>query len=428
MKTTLIVTALTAVQLHFAAASPGGGDYVAHEWGTFTSVQGADGVQLEWNPLVVSELPRFVYSRNRPHQGAAAGQANPPVKLGFTTLQRMETPVVYFYSDREQTVDVTVKFPQGLVTEWYPQLSPATKARPDAMVVDPKTIRWDQVRMMPSKEHGSLAGALPVDASASHYYAARETDADFLRIGGGESSTPAETEKFLFYRGVGDFRAPLTVLQSRDGESVTLHNTGGDELRHLFIYRVDQREGKFIHVDRLAPGERETVTLNPGEGLSPLPALRADIARHVQQSLVAEGLYEREASAMVKTWDDSWFAEQGLRVLYTLPGAWTDRVLPLTLEPKPREVVRVMVGRAELITPAMEWELMKHIVHFADKDERVRVRAIAGARNLGLGRFLEAATRRLNSQVLSAAFSQVSWDLVNAVARSAQEPEKLAVK
>ena len=119
MKTSLLLAVLTAVQLHFAAASSADGDYVAHEWGTFTSVQGADGIQLEWNPLTVLDLPKFVYDRNRPHSRVKAGQnALLPIKLGFVTRQRMETPVIYFYSDREQTVDVTVNFPQGIMTEW----------------------------------------------------------------------------------------------------------------------------------------------------------------------------------------------------------------------------------------------------------------------------------------------------------------------
>jgi hypothetical protein len=30
-------------------------DFVAHERGTFASVQGADGVQFEWNPFVAPE-------------------------------------------------------------------------------------------------------------------------------------------------------------------------------------------------------------------------------------------------------------------------------------------------------------------------------------------------------------------------------------
>jgi hypothetical protein len=429
MKTKLFLTVLTAVQLHFAAASPASGDYVAHEWGTFTSVQGADGIQLEWNPLIVSDLPKFVYDRNRPHAGAKAGRALPPVKLGFTTLQRMETPVIYFYADKEQTVDVTVNFPEGVVTEWYPQLTPAIKTKPEAMMIEPKMIRWDKVRVLPAKQNGALANALPVETSDSHYYAARETDADFLRVGvGGKPGTPDETEKFLFYRGVGNFRAPLTVTQSGDGESITLQNTGGEDLRHLFIHRVHQGQGKFLHVKRLGPGASETVKLQAGKNLSPLPTLRADISRHLQQALVKEGLYEREASAMVKTWDDSWFAEQGLRVLYTLPGAWTDRILPLTLEPKPREVVRVMMGRAELITPEMEWELMKQVARFTHKDENIRSRAIEDARNLGLGRFLEPATRRLIGKMPSPEFSQVSWELVNAASKAAPEPKKLVAK
>jgi hypothetical protein len=429
MKTTLFLAVLTAVQIHFAAASPVGRDYVAHEWGTFTSVQGADGIQLEWNPFVVSDLPKFVYDRNRPHAGVKAGQALPPVKLGFSTLQRMETPVIYFYSDKEQMVDVTVNFPQGVVTEWYPQLSPAIKARPEAMLLEPRTIRWDKVRVLPLKQNDTLASALPFEASGSHYYAARETDADFLRVGtDGKSGQSEETEKFLFYRGVGNFHAPLTVTQSGDGESITLQNTGGEELRHLFVYRVHDGQGKFLYVKRLAPGADETVKLQPAKNLSSLPTLRTDIARHLQQALVKEGLYEREASAMVKTWDDSWFGEQGLRVLYVLPGEWTDRILPLTLEPKPREVVRVMVGRAELITPAMEWGLMKQIVRYSDKDDSIRARAIEDTRNLGLGRFLEPATRRLTRKIAGPEFSQLSWDLVNAASKPMPEPKKLAVK
>jgi len=430
MKTKLFVTVLTAVQLHFAAASPADGDYVAHEWGTFTSVQGADGIQLEWNPLIVSDLPKFVYDRNHPHANARPGQlALPPVKLGFTTLQRMETPVLYFYSDQEQTVDVTVNFPQGIVTEWYPQIAPAAQTKPKDALLGPKMIRWEKVRVLPLKQNKALAAALPVEASGSHYYAARETDADFLRVGtGGKPGTPDETEKFLFYRGVGNFRAPLTVTQSSDSESITLQNNGSEELRHLFVYHVHQGQGKFLYVRSLSPGGNETVKIESGKSLSSVVMLRADISRHLEQVLSKEGLHEREASAMVKTWDDSWFAEQGLRVLYTLPSAWTDRILPLTLEPKPRDVVRVMVGRAELITPEMEWELMKQIVRFTDKDQSNRARAVEDTRNLGLGRFLEPTTRRLNGKMSSREFSQASWELVNAVSRPAQEPKKLAVK
>jgi len=33
----------------------------------------------------------------------------------------METPVLYFYDSREETVSVNVRFAKGVITEWYPQ-------------------------------------------------------------------------------------------------------------------------------------------------------------------------------------------------------------------------------------------------------------------------------------------------------------------
>ncbi len=40
--------------------------FVAHEWGTFTSVSTADGRTQRWNPLGgPSELPSFVYKTNQ---------------------------------------------------------------------------------------------------------------------------------------------------------------------------------------------------------------------------------------------------------------------------------------------------------------------------------------------------------------------------
>src|SRR5437762_11276304 len=92
------------------------GDYTAHEWGTFTSVQGADGVLLDWRPLETSRLPKFVYDWNHPGLNRQPAGALGP-KSGMVTLQRMETPAIYFYSPNEQREDVSVKFPQGFITE-----------------------------------------------------------------------------------------------------------------------------------------------------------------------------------------------------------------------------------------------------------------------------------------------------------------------
>ena len=262
-----------------------------------------------------------------------------------------------------------------------------------------------------------------------HYYAARETDAGLLRVqAAGQSSADGEVEKFLFYRGVASFHAPLTVTQSADGASVTLQNTGAEELRHLFLYSVHDGHGKFLLVNRLAPGATQSTSLNQDKNSLPLSSLRARIAREMQRGLAEEGLYEREAAAMVQTWDDSWFAEPGVRVLYTLARPWTDRTLPLTLDPPAREVVRVMVGRAELITPTMESELKRQIVRFGESDAQTRGLVLEDVRQLGLGRFLEPATRRLIATTPTREFSQLTAELLQALAKPAAEPKPFALR
>ena len=449
MKTKIFFAVLVVSQLCVFAGGEPAENFVVHEWGTFTSVQGADGILMEWNPLSSTELPSFVYDLKKRSGDPRRLFTGLFTKDSYRTLQRMETPVLYFYSDRERTVDVTVKFPEGRITEWFPQareFGPSTMqpravlAELDALAnragvhgvnlssIDTKKgiseslVRWSDVRILPAKQHGDLQALMPADASGSHYYAARETGADFLRVNARvKGDYKPEHEKFLFYRGVGNFKTPLQVTLSGDNdEHASLRNTSGEPLRHLFVLHVRNGQGKFLYLDQLAPGAERTVGLDPKKDTVSLSELADRISGQMRVALVQEGLYEREAAAMVKTWRDSWFEEQGLRALYILPRAWTDRVLPIGIEPKPRELVRVMVGRAEMITPMMEWRLMKQIVRYSEADETERQGVVEGTRQLGLGRFAEATTRRLTSKISNREFSQVSWQLLEAVSK--QEP------
>src|SRR5437660_9669809 len=220
MKTTLLTLVLISATWRGLAGNDAIEDYVAHEWGTFTSVQGADGVSLEWNPLETTKLPKFVYDWTKPGlDRRPAGGLNSGLKSRFLTLQRMETPVIYFYSDAERTVDVTVRFPQGLITEWYPQahdIGPSafppnklataldglvrqTGAQPRFTIaslfgrkgVPDSRIRWKSIRVLPSGRNADLAAVIPTDTSGLHYFAARETDAAFVRGKAPDKAAPA---------------------------------------------------------------------------------------------------------------------------------------------------------------------------------------------------------------------------------------------
>jgi hypothetical protein len=74
---------------------------------------------------------------------------------------------------------------------------------------------------------------------------------------------------------------------------------------------------------------------------------------------------------MIRTWHDSWF-EEGLRVFYVLPRRRTDEILPLTIDPKPAAVVRVIIGRAEIITPETEQIVRKQIKLLSSDSAKIR--------------------------------------------------------
>jgi hypothetical protein len=365
MKTNLLFivagSILAAGQLH-------AGGLVAHEWGTFTSLQGSDGVLIQWNPLASSKLPGFVHNRTRPVDSPVGGVAVQDVKAVNLFTQRLETPVIYFYNAETATVNVKVNFPKGVITEWYPQVTAfgpyfqnaPTRPNPEypPLIATSKEsfAQWDDTQLLGAAASAEKATTLRNDGTGNHYYAARETGSLLV-----QSRTPLapgnpETEKFIFYRGAGNFETPLAVsLESDSG--VLVRNRGVLPLRQLFVLNVKNKMAKYTRVDGLDGNENKQVDFEIGRGLEPLDKVVASLGAEMEASLATEGLYADEAKAMVKTWRDSWFAEDGLRVLYTLPREWTDGILLLKIAPAPSELVRVMVGRAEIFSPGVEQRL-----------------------------------------------------------------------
>jgi len=325
---------------------------VVHEWGTFTSIAGKNGIALDWRPLNgSSDLPKFVYTISdkdrRPREV--------PLKSQLRALVRMETPILYFYSGSEMEVDVRVDFPNGKITEWYPQ------ARSTGAAID-----WGRITIMPG-----AALNLPVDSTDSHYYPARETDAAPVQVRGTEGQ-PTQQEKFLFYRGVASFDLPLSVRLEQG--RVLLQNRAKNEITNLVVF--ENRGGKIGY---------RLINAFTGQRSIERPALNGDLESLVvelKQVLVASGLYLKEAEAMIKTWRKSWF-EEGMRVFYILPRQITDAVLPLTIEPRANELVRVLVGRTEVITPEMEKQVQSQVSLLGDPSPQVRETALQNIRKYG---------------------------------------------
>jgi len=322
-----------------ASPQPPDPSFIVHEWGTFTSIAGVDGAAVQWRPLSGStDLPCFVERSPLRFKGDLLGTV------------RMETPVLYFYSPHPLDASVYVAFPHGFLTEWYPHAQ-----------YESGIIAWPSVAVRPG-----AAEAFPVESAASHYYAARRTTSAPVGVG-------SQTEKFLFYRGVGEFQPPLSAIAHDDGR-VAVRNRRGAPVGDVILF--ENRGGAMTFTsDRLTSAE----------AVLPRPALddaSGPPLAELKRILVAHGLYEPEAQAMIDTWKGSWF-EEGARLLYIVPRADVDELLPLTTSPKPGAVARVFVGRIELMTPATL------------RDVRAAIASRDRAAMLKYGRFLLPIADRL---------------------------------
>jgi hypothetical protein len=245
----------------------------------------------------------------------------------------------------------------GLITEWYPQAEYEVHQKApiegSAVPLAPRnvagclkchpslngaaislenltgTLEWNKVHVEPGTKPD-----LPLESGPSRYYAARETDAAPLAVGD-------QHEKFLFYRGVGEFPVPLSARVAADGR-ILVENLGRMPVPNAILF--ENREGRMRF--RIAGKVEKSVALDS----PPRDASFAELQQSLEKALIAQGLYPKEAHAMIETWRDSWFEEEE-RLIYIVPAAMVDAILPLEVEPIPSRIARAFVGRIELITP-----------------------------------------------------------------------------
>jgi hypothetical protein len=244
----------------------------------------------------------------------------------------METPVLYFYSPEDAVVSVNVRFPRGLMTEWYPNAVVNQPIVMPTVLDNPNVvggISWPVVEIHPGR-----VGEYPQGSGQSHYYAARATDAAPISVNG-------QFEKFLFYRGVASFPAVLSAALGEDG-SVRVANRGTQSIPQVVLF---ENRGGIIRY-RAGGALESAATLTLPKTASTFDALRTELVAVLEKA----GLFRKEAEAMVETWRNSWF-EEGMRVFYLVPPASVDAILPLTISPAPAAVARAFVGRMEIITP-----------------------------------------------------------------------------
>ncbi len=335
---------------------------VIHEWGTFTVLQDEAGNTLQGVNINEESLPRFTH-RLYPALIKESGSRMPnlgrrskglPSSFSAATM-RMETPIIYIYPPNGEptNIDVRVRFQGGWISEWFPNAevdSPGfDHTRRDLGQLNRKSqgsIAWNDLTINSDK-------AIP-ETKQHVWLAPRAVQTPTLHTALGEA------ENYLFYRGVANIEAPLRVEQTKDeqGYAILRNQSVGDweeslEFKRMWLVDiVESGAAAYRNIDLTVQREGSqalSTTQSKFDSEEYSTARLSDLKAEMKSQLIADGLFEDEADAMLRTWELSYFKSPGTRLFFTLPRAWTDRILPLEVS-REANIERVMIGRIELVT------------------------------------------------------------------------------
>ena len=343
-----------------------------HEWGTFTALQDEQGRAIPGINTDDQPLPDFVHRLSQyllipandlaPIFYKGAPQCHPDVTM------RLETPVVYFYPPADAALpmrlSVRASFRGGWLTEYFPN------AAADAPGVRQNSFDFGPLNesVRGKLEWGALALGVPSgltpplpETDSGVWLAPRAVRA--VQVSAAHSSYSMETERYLFYRGVAHLDAPLRVVRSPSDGQMTVRPQIDERLglkgplnvRAMWLVDV-KSDGTVAYRSfpsvSLSGGADRVLAKTAGQFRDAefsKPNFSSLLAA-MQTALVEDGLFEDEARALLKTWQDAYFKSPGMRLFFLVPREWTDAVLHLESS-IPADISRTMVGRIELVSP-----------------------------------------------------------------------------
>ena len=199
---------------------------VVHEWGTFTVLQDSAGRAIPGVNINEEALPSFVHRLN-PNLSPEAS-ALPPAFGGnryaairntrakgiqrafHLALMRMETPIIYFHppNDTPLTLDVSVKFRKGWLSEWFPKAKNSAPGFPDRLGTgQPGCLAWNDLQ---------VGVEAPLPKTEEHVWTAPRQ----VKCAPVQTADGKESEQYLFYRGVAQLQSPIRVVTSNDSAAV----------------------------------------------------------------------------------------------------------------------------------------------------------------------------------------------------------------
>jgi hypothetical protein len=264
---------------------------------------------------LLDDLPAFVLRHAREYKPKVEHRA-------------WDKPVIHLYGAAGLEVSVQVVTSRGHPTAYYPrpELLKETFWFMGSGLTEAVGMKWSG-RLSLEAPAGKLA-----DAGAGHWWGvARSVPSNYL-------STAEGAERFIFYEATAVQEPTLTGSVQND--ALTLRNAHATPSGKVIVILNDGAERHFLALDGV-PGKSEVKVqkdelrkaLGDEEGL--LAACRAQWASF--------GLSAEEARAVVEIWKPDLLGKRGFLVCARLPAEVYEAMFPLTVAPKPSEVVRVGV-------------------------------------------------------------------------------------
>ncbi len=349
-----------------------GSGLVVHEWGVLTMAQEASwskartgGIRLDAKRTeIASPPPDFAASWTALVGKQIEEWKNRPLDI--------DKPVVYFYTDRLQTVTLRVGVPSGRPALWWPPVSDFSPR--------PPRLDWGNsfpnppppIESIEPKEGSLIWQGLQVDSSRGatrfrsvpkeHWWqVARETDAATV-------SAQGQFERFVFYEALSPVTSSLSVEWSED--SVVVRNTDTVPVSPVIAIRVQKSSVQLAAADTISSGEELRLAPNSSD----ISALESRLRR--------AGLFEKEAAGMAKIWRTEFFETDGLRVLYFMPETRIRSLLPMQIEPAPDKLVRVLLVHIECLSPGTIRDIDTLIAQLKSDDLNERDGATEALRKL----------------------------------------------
>ena len=355
-----------------SSASRGPAPLVVHEWGTITTRHRPNGMPVgRLNRISQSDvLPTFVHryepapTKDDPENSF---EKSPLVPGRPDVTMRLETPVLYFYppagSASLPPFDVRVDFRGGIVNEFYPRAEASVEVdveRVNAKITAGYIKSWDGKVLNNYVVGGlrwnglSLRDTVPIPRTSSHaWLAPRRVRSTGVLTDSGEG------ERYLFYRGVAHLDAlvqtRLSANEVRLRAPRRLHWMRSPSMTIGNLWLVDirpDRSAAFREYSRIgieknaASRELQRIPLFSEKDYTSRSL--GELREAMKRALVAAGLFDDEAEAMLETWKESYFRTPGLRIFYTVPNEWLSYFLPIQIS-VPHELTRVLVGRIDLV-------------------------------------------------------------------------------